>query len=71
MTRTAKTVSWRLGIIFTVTGIISLVLHGRDHHLGPWAWLVVGIVLLVVGLVMLYVGLRRGSGEGKPPDISQ
>ena len=71
MTRTAKAASWRIGIILTVTGIISLVLHGRDHHLGPWAWLVIGVVLLVMGLVLLYFGLRRGLGKGKPPDTSQ
>jgi membrane-bound ClpP family serine protease len=63
MARTAKTITLRLGLVFTVTGIIVLVIR----HLAPGAALAIGIVLLVLGLVILGVRFRPGSGKSRLP----
>ena len=54
----------RLGIIFTITGLIAL---GRfaftsNGHLSPQATLIIGIVLVVVGLPLLAVGVLQRTG---------
>ena len=59
----------RLGIIFTVTGLLALGLlalgrhaHANYGHLSPRATLIVGIVLAVVGLPLLVVGVLQRTG---------
>ena len=70
MTRTAKVMTLRLGLLFTVTGIIVLAIRllGRPGRLAPGVALAIGIALLVVGLVFLFVRVRAGSNKSKPPD---
>jgi hypothetical protein len=65
--------SWRnylrLGIIFTVTGLISLA-HAvltSNGHLPPRADFIIGVVLVVVGVPLLVAGMRRHSRKGNPP----
>jgi hypothetical protein len=60
----------RLGIIFTVTGLLALGLlalgrhaHTRYGHLSPRATLIVGIALVVVGLPLLAVGVLMRTGR--------
>jgi hypothetical protein len=60
----------RLGIIFTVTGLLALGLlalgrhaHTNYGHLSPRATLIVGTVLVVVGLPLLVVGVLMRTGR--------
>ena len=58
----------RLGIIFTVTGVIAIVwaVLARSDHIAGWATrhhpsvrigLIIGVVLLVIGVPLLVVAL--------------
>ena len=53
----------RIGIIFTVTGVIALaigLLRGKGNlNLSRRATLIIGIVLLVVGLPLLVIALLK------------
>jgi hypothetical protein len=67
--RTSDTVTLRLGLIFTVTGIIILAirLFRSTGRLAPGVATAIGVALLVVGLVLLYFRSRSGSGKGGRP----
>jgi hypothetical protein len=54
----------RLGIVFTVTGLLALGRHRHTNygHLSPRATLIVGIALVVVGLPLLVVGVLQRTG---------
>jgi len=54
----------RLGIIFTVTGLMAL---GHGAFSNTQATLIIGIVLVVVGLPLLVAGVRLRSRNGTPP----
>jgi hypothetical protein len=60
--------SWRnylrLGIIFTVTGVISLAhaMLTTNGHLPSRVDFIIGVVLVVVGVPLLLTGVRRRSG---------
>jgi hypothetical protein len=69
ITRMSNTMTLRLGLIFTLTGIIVLALRllGRTGRLGTGAAIAVGIALLLVGLILLYVRLRSRCNGSRPP----
>jgi hypothetical protein len=60
----------RLGAIFTVTGIIILVVVGHQHRLPAGVSVALGAGLVVTGLPMLvagvYASLRRGKRANPP-----
>jgi hypothetical protein len=55
----------RLGVIFTVTGLIALGHFAltNNGHLSPHTTFIVGIVLVVVGLPLLVIGVGKRSGK--------
>jgi uncharacterized membrane protein len=53
MTKRGRTILLRLGLIFTITGIIVLAVMGSHGRLPARVDLILGIVLIVVGLFML------------------
>jgi hypothetical protein len=59
----------RLGIIFTVTGVVSLghAWFTTNGNLPSGVDFIIGIVLVVVGLPLLVVGARKMSRKAKPP----
>jgi len=65
--------SWRnylrLGIIFTVTGVISLghAVFTSNGHLPSRTDFIIGVVLVVVGVPLLVAGVRRHSRKETPP----
>jgi hypothetical protein len=65
--------SWRnhlrLGIIFTVTGAISLghAVFTTNGQLPSGVDFVIGIALIVVGVPLLVTGVRKRSGKAGPP----
>lgn len=66
--RLSRTNNLRLGIIFTVTGIIALAhaLLSTSHHLGTRPTFIIGIVLVLLGLPFLLAALRRRKDGWTP-----
>lgn len=64
MRRLSRINNLRLGIIFTVTGIIALAraVLSASHHFSPQTTFIIGIVLFVLGLPFLAAALRSPRG---------
>jgi hypothetical protein len=64
MRRLSRTNNLRLGVIFSVTGIIAPAhaLLETSHHPGAQATFIIGVVLVVVGLPFLITALRYPRG---------
>jgi uncharacterized membrane protein YoaK (UPF0700 family) len=65
MTGERRVLLLRLGIIFTVTGVIVLAVLGRRGRLPSAAAIPLGITLVVIGLPMIVASVYHSLGKGK------